>query len=78
MAERVIRELICDCCGSDAKVRRWRITKVDEGKTVSPDLCDVHSEFMEEVFKALPAGTRGQTRARRVLTEKQVKALRQK
>ena len=78
VAERVIRELICDCCGSDDRVRRWRLTKIEEGKTVSPDLCQKHSEFLEEVFKALPAGKRGQTRARRVLTEKEVKALRNK
>lgn len=78
MAERVIRELICDLCGSDKDVRRWRITKTDDGKTVSPDLCEKHSGILDEVFAALPAGKRGQTRARRVLTEAEVKKLRQK
>lgn len=75
MAVRITKDLVCDVCGRDGgTVQRWKITRTADNKSVSPDLCDQHSELLEDLFKRLPAGRRGQTRARQVLTEDAVKA----
>lgn len=66
VAEVVTKSYVCDVCGGDGEVRRWRIVRSSDGKTVSPDLCLEHSELLDLLFDKLPKGRRGQTRARRV------------
>ena len=78
MAVRVTKDLICDECGADIEVRRYRITRVEDGKKLSPDLCAEHAEVIEGLFRKLPGGKRGQSRARVVLTEEQIAARRRK
>ena len=69
MAVRITRDLVCDMCGRDGgTVQRWKITRTADNKSVSPDLCEEHSKCLEDLYDILPAGRRGQTRARRVLT----------
>ena len=75
MAVRITKDLVCDVCGRDGgTVQRWKITRTIDNKTVSPDLCDGHAGFLEDLYRRLPTGRRGQTRARQVLTEDAVKA----
>ena len=78
MAVVVRKELVCDECGAAEGVMRWRITRTSDGRTVSPDLCSDHSQFLENIFDKLPTGKRGQSRARPVLTEEQVRAKRER
>ena len=79
MAVRVIKEVVCDLCGSGDEVRRFRVTRANGTvKTVSPDLCAEHSAVLDEMFKKLPKGKRGQVAPHRVVTEKQVRAARRK
>lgn len=66
VAEVVTKSYVCDVCGGDEEVRRWRIVRSSDGKTVSPDLCLEHSELIDLLFDKLPKGRRGQIRARRV------------
>ena len=76
MGVRIIRELVCDLCGDGEGVRRWRVTDTDTNKTVSPDLCKACSKPFQAVFDKLPAGKRGQTRKRPVVTEADVRRAR--
>lgn len=66
VAEVVTKSYVCDVCGGEKEVRRWRIVRSSDGKTVSPDLCLEHSELIDLLFDKLPKGRRGQVRARRV------------
>lgn len=66
VAEVVTKSYVCDVCGGDGEVRRWRIVRSSDGKTVSPDLCLEHSELIDLLFDKLPKGRRGQVRARKV------------
>ncbi|HKN44286.1 MAG TPA: hypothetical protein VJW23_10200 [Propionibacteriaceae bacterium] len=67
---RVVRELVCDLCGSTDGVLRWHLQR--EGKKRSPDLCDKHGKPLVELLESLPA-KRGNQGQREVLTEAQVK-----
>lgn len=67
---RLIRELVCDLCGSADQVNRWVLTR--EGKRRSPDLCLRHAKPLQELFDSLPE-KRGNQGKRQVLTEAQVK-----
>ena len=76
---QIVKELVCDLCGSAEEVRRWRVTRANGSvKTVSPDLCSDHSTLLDEMFKKLPKGKRGQVSRHKVMTEKQVRAARRK
>lgn len=67
---RVVRELVCDVCGSAEDVQRWHLQKGRRQR--SPDLCVKHSTPLEELFDSLPE-KRGNQGKREVLTEAQVK-----
>ena len=73
MAVRIERSRVCDVCGSDVSVTRWRVGKAG-GRTASPDLCGKHSKPLEEIMKLLPRGKRGQATTPAVLTDAQVRA----
>jgi len=68
---RVVRELVCDLCGSTEKVERWTLGK--KGRQKSPDLCVEHGKVLHDIYDDLPA-KRGNQGKREVLTEAQVKA----
>lgn len=70
MAIQVTQTLICDVCGSPEGVTRYRITR--DGKTVSPDLCVEHGDMIEGLFKKMPTGQRGRSRARPVVSEAEI------
>lgn len=76
MAVRVTKDLICDICGGDEGVSRYRFTRVRDDRKITADLCAEHAGIIEELFKLMPAGKRGQTRARPVLTEAEIVAKR--
>lgn len=77
MVTKVIRELICDLCGSNEGVRKWRIQS-DTGRKASPDLCAKDAKVLEQVLKKVPAGTGKRSTPRPVLTEAQIRAKRVK
>ena len=70
---RIERSRVCDVCGSDVSVTRWRCGKAG-GRVASPDLCGKHSKPFEEIMKLLPHGKRGQAATPEVLTDAQVRA----
>lgn len=71
--EVVTKTVVCDKCHSKESVRRWRVTN-DDGKTVSLDLCQEHSELLTELFAKFPHGKRGQSvRVRPVVSEETVR-----
>ena len=73
MAVRIERSRVCDVCGSDVSVTRWRCGKAG-GRVASPDLCSKHSKPFEDIMKLLPRGKRGQAETPPVLTDAQVRA----
>jgi len=68
---RLVRELVCDLCGSTDRVERWVLSK--NGRQKSPDLCAKDGKMLHELYDSLPA-KRGNRGKREVLTEVQVKA----
>lgn len=78
MAVELTKRLVCDMCGSAEGVQRWRLAKAKDGRRVSPDLCEVCGKPFEEVMAKMPRGKRGQTKARPVVTEDQVRAARRR
>jgi hypothetical protein len=76
LGTRIVRVMICDLCGGENGVRRWRLALAGDGKKVSPDLCESCEKPFVEIMEKLPNGKRGQTQGRPVLTEAQVRAKR--
>jgi hypothetical protein len=71
MGTRLVRELVCDICGSNDRVQRWGLLK--DGRRKSPDLCHGHGAPLEKLYADLP-DKRGNKGKREVLTEAQVQA----
>lgn len=80
MATQIIKQRVCDICGSDADVKTYRVGVVGNGRGVSPDLCVEHAKPLEEAMAAVPKGrsSSGLRKAPPVRTEAQVKKLRKK
>lgn len=78
MAEELTRRLVCDMCGGTKGVQRWRLAKASDGRRVSPDLCVDCGKPFEEVLARMPRGKRGQSKARPVVTEADVRAARRR
>ena len=59
MAIQVVRMRVCDVCGSDQSVKKYRLVRV-EGKTrmITMDLCDEHGTPIEELMAAKPVPRR--------------------
>jgi len=54
MAVRIVKEVVCDECGSDAGVKSYRIGVIGNGRGVTPDLCEVHAARVEELIATAP------------------------
>jgi hypothetical protein len=80
MATQIIKQRVCDLCGSDEDVKTYRVGVVGNGRGVAPDLCGEHQKPLDEVMAAVPKGRpSGPLRkAPPVRTEAQVKKLRKR
>lgn len=80
MATQIIKQRVCDICGSQEGVRTYRVGLVGNGRGVSPDLCEAHQGPIKEAMAAVPKGrSSGALRkAPPVRTEAQIKRLRKK
>jgi hypothetical protein len=80
MATQIIKQRVCDICGSGEDVKTYRVGVVGNGRGVSPDLCAEHREPIEKVMAAVPKGrsSAGLRKAPPVRTEAQIKKLRKK
>ena len=80
MAVSIIKQRVCDICGSDAGVKTYRVGVVGKGRGVAPDLCVIHQQPLEEAIAAVPKGrsSSGLRKAPPVRTEAQVRRLRAK
>ena len=80
MATQIIKQRVCDLCGSHDEVKTYRVGVVGNGKGVAPDLCGVHQKPIEEVMAAVPKGrtATGLRKQPRVKSEAEVKRLRKK
>jgi hypothetical protein len=72
MAVRVTKELICDICGIDGDIRRYRLTRTDNKTSVTADLCPEHRELIDEIMTRKKKGRR----TRRVYTPEEIAAKR--
>jgi hypothetical protein len=80
MATQIIKQRVCDLCGSDEGVTTFRVGVVGKGRGVSPDLCEAHQAPLREAMAAVPT-SRSSSALRKVppvRTEAQVKKLRKR
>lgn len=54
MAVRIVKDIVCDECGSDVGVRSYRVGVVGDGRGVSPDLCPEHATRLDELIATAP------------------------
>jgi hypothetical protein len=54
MAVRIVKEVVCDECGSEINVRSYRVGRIGDGRGVTPDLCDAHAARLEELIASAP------------------------
>lgn len=80
MATQIIKQRVCDVCGSDKDVKTYRVGVVGNGRGVAPDLCVVHQEPIEAVMAAVPTGrtATGLRKQPKVKSEAEVKKLRKR
>ena len=80
MATQIIKQRVCDLCGSDEGVRTYRVGVVGNGRGVAPDLCAEHQKPLEQVMAAVPRGrtATGLRKQPKVKSEAEVKRLRRK
>lgn len=74
---KVTRTRVCDTCGSEHGVCRYRITKlegVQSQTTVTADVCDENPHTLEEIIGAAPAPRRGRKSARPVVSVDEIAA----
>ena len=63
MAVRIVKDIVCDECGSDEGVRSYRVGVVGDGRGVSPDLCPEHAARLDETIRRLEPEDRDQVLA---------------
>lgn len=80
MATQIIKQRVCDLCGSDEDVKTYRVGVVGNGKGVAPDLCAEHRKPLDEVMAAVPRGrtATGLKKQPPVRSEAQVRKLRKR
>ena len=80
MATQIIKQRVCDICGSDADVKTYRVGVVGNGRGVAPDLCSEHQEPIEQVMAAVPKGrtATGLRKQPKVKSEAEIKRLRRR
>lgn len=80
MATQIIKQRVCDFCGSDEGIRTYRVGVVGNGRGVAPDLCTVHQEPIEALMAAVPKGRNatGLRKQPKVKSDAEVKKLRKK
>jgi hypothetical protein len=80
MATQIIKQRVCDLCGSDTAVKTYRVGVVGNGRGVAPDLCGEHQKPIEAVMKAVPKGrtATGLRKQPKVKSSAEVKKLRKK
>lgn len=80
MATQIIKQRVCDVCGSGDGVKTYRVGVVGNGKGVAPDLCADCQEPIELVMAAVPKGrtATGLRKQPKVRSEAEVKRLRKK
>jgi hypothetical protein len=80
MAVEIIKQRVCDLCGSDSEVKTYRVGLVGNGRGVAPDLCVEHAEPLERAMAAVPKtrSSSGLRKAPPVRTEAQVQRMRHK
>lgn len=54
MAVRIVKEIVCDECGSDEGVKSYRVGIIGDGRGVSPDLCPEHGARLDELMATAP------------------------
>lgn len=80
VATQIIKQRVCDICGSQEGVKTYRVGLVGNGRGVSPDLCETHQGPINEAMAAVPT-TRSSGALRKappVRTEAQIKKLRKR
>lgn len=80
MATQIIKQRVCDLCGSQEDVKTYRVGVVGNGKGVAPDLCGEHQQPLEQVMAAVPKGrtATGLRKQPKVKSEAEIKKLRKK
>lgn len=80
MAVEIIKQRVCDMCGSAESIKAYRVGRVGDGRGVAPDLCTEHAEPLETVMEAVPKGrtATGLRKQPKVKTAAEVKRLRKK
>ena len=80
MATQIIKQRVCDVCGSHDGVRTYRVGVVGNGRGVAPDLCAEHQEPLEKVMAAVPKGrtATGLRKQPKVKSEAEIKKLRKR
>ena len=79
MATQIIKQRVCDICGSHEDVKTYRVGVVGNGRGVAPDLCAEHQKPIEAVMKAVPKGAAtGLRKQPKVRSTAEVKKLRKK
>lgn len=80
MAVEIIKQRVCDMCGSGEGIRTYRVGVVGDGRGVAPDLCTEHAEPLEKVMSAVPKGRSTSTLRKqpKVKSMAEVKRLRKK
>lgn len=82
---KVTRKRVCDVCGSDDGVCRYRITKLEgfritkleraaDQRTVTADLCTEHGVALEDAMLAAPVTRRGRKSTKPVVSLDQITA----
>lgn len=76
MAIKVLRVRVCDICGNEEGVCRYRVSKLEgDTRTVTVDLCPTHGAAMELTLESKPVPRR---KARAVTPMKEITATRRK
>lgn len=80
MAVEIIKQRVCDICGSGEDVKSYRVGVVGNGRGVAPDLCEEHRQPIEAVMAAVPKGRSSSTLRKqpKVRSEAEVKRLRKR
>jgi hypothetical protein len=80
MATQIIKQRVCDLCGSAEGIKTYRVGVVGNGRGVAPDLCEEHAEPLETVMSAVPKGrtATGLRKQPKVKSEAEIKKLRRK
>lgn len=67
---KVTRMRVCDICGNEQGVCRYRITKLEDSaqRTGTVDLCSEHGDVVEAAMGAAPMSRRGRKSAKPVVS----------